>query len=902
MNLWRSLCKISTTHPDTIALREYHGEQISYGQLIRKVEQVSAYIEDNKSLDSDFILLDFTKSKEYIFCMLACIRLRLPFIPIDDKTPGQRLQTILKDSNPSLCLTNHRKEFIDYNSIPKAVSLKKKYIKKRDKDLAYLIYTSGSTGFPKGVLVTYSGIQKFILEQIRMFELKAGSIILQNLSIGFDASISEIGCALFSCNTLVIPDKKTDILKIISEEKISHICLSPSYLSLLSPTQIPKTIKTIIIGGEVCSFKTIQLWSKKVRLINVYGPTEATVCTSMIHCDENYLDSSIGNPISGVNYSIHNTNGKRLNPPCTGELWISGNSLALGYLNQKILEETKFIYKDKIRFYKTGDKVFQSEKNDFIFKGRIDRQFKLHGNLIEPYEIENAILKIKDIFLVKVLKKKIEGRFCLIAYFQSSKTIESSSIRNFLKPKLPSWMIPNYFERVQNFKFNLNDKLVSPIEIDSGQAEIVQLWKTVLNLNEIERTKSFEELGGDSLKFIELNFQLSRFGFPHLNSMSERLSDFLNKKSIEQTDIYSISKLNLETRKYKHVNRTPKKIIQSRKIFLTGGTGFLGTEILQTLLKKSDFEIYALYRRTNKSKKINHPRLIWIEGDLSKSKFDIAMKEFKNLESSISKVLHIAADMNLSKNYNELEKVNVESVKTLLDFCQTKNHKEFHYISTLSVILNSNKIGNIISEKKLSAYKSQKEIYGGYAATKWVSERILEQASNYNKQIFIYRCGLLTGNLRDGRFSDKSFFLNFLRTITQTKKAPLLIGNPSINLTPVCFAAEQICKIMNAKKKNHIYHIAKFPNLPYSELLIILRRLKLNISMVSFTEFFEDSPMDMGAITLINHFEMGKNSFPEFDLFLATGQIFVSRNSKHTKIESLENNESIIKLYLKNLL
>lgn len=177
----------------------------------------------------------------------------------------------------------------------------------------------------------------------------------------------------------------------MAKRRITHIDLPPSVLSLLDATACPPLLRTIIIGGEVCPPEVVRQWAKRVRVVNVYGPTEATVCTSLGVCDpETWSRPLLGQPLAGITYRVLDED---LAPVETGQLFIGGVGLARGYRRQPELTATKFITQSGERLYATGDRVILQPDGEYEFLGRIDRQFKRRGQLVEPEEIEACLQK-----------------------------------------------------------------------------------------------------------------------------------------------------------------------------------------------------------------------------------------------------------------------------------------------------------------------------------------------------------------------------------------------------------------------------------------------------------------------------------------------------------------------------
>ena len=252
-------------------------------------------------------------------------------------------------------------------------------------DLAYVIGTSGSRGYPKPVAVEHRGLVPMLEAQVAAFDLRPGDRVLWMLSPSFDASVSDIGTALLAGAALhVFPDlgrfDLDRLVRALSEWRITHIDLPPSLLPLIDPEDLPASLRTVVVGGEAADPATVRRWASRVRLVNVYGPTEATVCTSLGACHpETWREPLLGQPLPGARYHL-----------IDGELCIEGDCLARGYVGQPELTAVKFPVVDGVRVFRTGDRVRLREDGEFVYLGRVDRQIKLHGRLIAPEEVRDV--------------------------------------------------------------------------------------------------------------------------------------------------------------------------------------------------------------------------------------------------------------------------------------------------------------------------------------------------------------------------------------------------------------------------------------------------------------------------------------------------------------------------------
>ncbi len=850
MNLWKKFVEIENRFPNNIAL-QFGSDKLSFRELKFEVEKFSSFLTLKKER---LVVLYYKKSIEYIIAFLACFRVGKIFIPIDDSIPENRLDEIINQLSNSIKLSNffYREDFIFHS---KSLFYSQKKIKEIQRQLAYIIFTSGSSGKPKGVLVSNKGILNFLESQIIFFEINKDSILLENLSIGFDASISEIGISLLSGAKLVIPTNN-DYKKIILDEKISHICISPSILSTESISEFPNTLKKMILGGETCKIEVARKFSEKFDLINVYGPTEATVCTSFEKMHSYWEKNLIGKPIQNMNYKILDENG---NEADSGELYISGIGLAVGYYKNPELNKIKFVKIKNQNFFKTGDKVSKVGEN-FEFIGRIDRQIKFNGKLIAPEEIEYFLLNKLNLEFVKLEKEFLNKREYLVLYYFSE--INKFKIINELRENFPSWMIPNKFIKQKNLNWNQNQKLILKKEDN-----IEEFLKEILQIKKINFKKSFFENGGDSLKFLELisfltnqkfNINLNEFG---MDSTLNEIFKFQENKT------YLVKDLEFKIN-FSELNFSFSKNFKLRKrIFITGSSGFLGSEIFNKL-DYEKYKIYILKRELNQDNKYFHPNLSFIKGNLKEKNLGIPNTIWKSLKPDI--ILNIASNLNLSKNFYELEKENSNSIYEILELAK-QNNSEIHHISTLSVLLSTNIKEKYLKEKSISEFQIS-EIYGGYASSKFLSEKILEKS---NSNYFIYRLGLLTNSL-NSKILQNSFFINFLKKIFITKKIPNLNPKLEINISPVNLIADEIIKKLFSPKKR-IIHLANLPNLTFKNLADHLKEFDSSLKLVSEKEF--------NSTNLETYLLVEKSKLQHLNLFLATGFEFQVSNSNFINLK-----------------
>ena len=379
------LLSVVQHYPEHIALEE-EGGCISYHQLHQRVHQLGSYLIEQNYPANSGIVISIDKSTDYIIALLAVWWSGHYFIPLTSDLPKQRQQYIVEQSQAVAILTNHSDNNFDkVSEIPILdIGRQSQALHPAVYDinhLAYIFYTSGSTGQPKGVMLQHRGLCNVLKQQIAFFELGTTSRSLFFLNTLFDASISDIGTALLSGACLVFPTQYcltsiSSIQQCLLDKRISYVDIPPSILTILDTTIHYPYLKTIVIGGETVAQSTVSLWKNKVKLMMVYGPTEASICTSMLDCSTvDWNHNYIGRPIDGIDYRIDARN----------ELYISGVGLAEGYWQQPVLTASKFVNIDGQLYFRTGDVVEREATGNYVFRGRLDRQFKMCGKFHDRF-------------------------------------------------------------------------------------------------------------------------------------------------------------------------------------------------------------------------------------------------------------------------------------------------------------------------------------------------------------------------------------------------------------------------------------------------------------------------------------------------------------------------------------
>lgn len=414
--------------------------KLTYKELHLRVMEKQKNIKNKlieENLDNEkkgLIALNINKNSNFIIAQLACSYLDLPFLPLDtvQKNRNNEIISIIK---PILILTDN--EIIYYPEYQKF-----------PREADYVIFSSGSTGNPKGIIMKGQPAINIVSQQASIIGMKPGDKYIWLLSPAFDASLSDIYSTFVSRGILIIPNFDTTkikkLCKYIQDEKIAYMDLPPSmfylFYKVLNNYKLD-SLKGIVFGGESASEIIIKSMCERFNMFQAYGPTETTICSSMNKINVNSNIYDIGTPLNNVEFKILNN-----------ELLISGNMLSLGYFDNEILNKDKFIKIDDIIWFKTGDYVSLIE-NQYIYKGRLDRQFKINSQLISPEEIENKAIRYGASFS----HVHFDGKIHL--YYQGELQIE------LFKESLATYMIPNFIHSTNHID-NISNLLNSNHKFD----------------------------------------------------------------------------------------------------------------------------------------------------------------------------------------------------------------------------------------------------------------------------------------------------------------------------------------------------------------------------------------------------------------------------------------------------
>ncbi|HVG22336.1 MAG TPA: amino acid adenylation domain-containing protein, partial [Blastocatellia bacterium] len=425
-------------------------------------------------------------SPDMVVALLATLKAGAAYVPLDPSHPKARLDFVMADSEVQVLLTQKElagrlpesvAKVVCVDSDHEAIARHSKMNPRRQAgpdDLAYVIYTSGSTGKPKGVKISHRSLVNYVWwakqEYLKNEEL---NFCLYS-SLAFDLTVTSIYTPLLSGNAIIIhfdEDKEALLSNVIKDERVGVLKLTPSHLWLIKDRDNSKSeIKRLILGGEALGTELAKQvhrsFDGRVEIYNEYGPTEATVGCMIYKYDPATDDRAfvpIGRPAANVQVYVLDKELRPVAENIAGELCISGDGLAGGYLNRDDLTAEKFVANPFIpgrSIYKTGDFARWLPCGVVEFIGRKDDQVKFHGHRVELAEISAALChhpQVKNAVIVVTTDGK--GNDVMIAYYVSEEELSAATLRAFLSESIIREIIPNFFVHLERLPLTINGKI-----------------------------------------------------------------------------------------------------------------------------------------------------------------------------------------------------------------------------------------------------------------------------------------------------------------------------------------------------------------------------------------------------------------------------------------------------------
>ncbi|MEH7817043.1 amino acid adenylation domain-containing protein [Bacillus velezensis] len=535
--------------PDARAV-VYDGQILTYRELNERANRIAAALRSNGVGPESVVALLTGRTTELASGILGILKAGGAYLPIGDDVPRERAEWMLKDCKADILLQSDKLDglplsgkrlFIEDIQTKADLSSENPEPLGGPESLAYMIYTSGSTGAPKGVMIEQRSVIRLV-KNSNYIDFTPEDRLLFTSSLGFDVTTFEIFGPLLNGASLYVSDQETyldsDVLEtFIQQNGITTLWLTSSLFNHLSEQNehVFSGLSRLIIGGEALSPSHVNRVRNALPHLSVwngYGPTENTTFSTCFLIEQSYDHSiPIGRPVGNSTAYIINSRGTPQPIGVIGELCTGGDGVARGYFGRPELTEEKFVPNPFVpgeRMYRTGDLARWLPDGTIEYAGRMDDQVKIRGYRVELGEIEAALRSLDGVKEAAVsVRTGQSGNKELIAYMSLQADMDTEKVRSLLSRQLPNYMVPAYMMELEKLPLTPNGKLdrknlpEPELALQTAytaprnelEEQLSVIWQEVLGAKQVGIEDSFFELGGDSIKALQVSARLGRYGW-----------------------------------------------------------------------------------------------------------------------------------------------------------------------------------------------------------------------------------------------------------------------------------------------------------------------------------------------------------------------------------------------------
>ncbi|HSM56063.1 MAG TPA: amino acid adenylation domain-containing protein [Candidatus Sulfomarinibacteraceae bacterium] len=912
--------------PRAVALR-FGDQRVTYEALNRRANRLARALRRRGVGPGALVAVALERSPALVVALFGVLKAGAAYVPLDPAFPKARLQLMLEDAQPRLLLTEEALlpllphsaiETLCVDRDAEMIAAEAAHNPQPPADLpdpadllAYVIYTSGSTGRPKGVAIPHRAVVNFLYSMRREPGLGPDDVLLAVTTLSFDIAVLELYLPLLvGAQAAIAPAEVAadgaQLAALLDEVEATVMQATPAtWRMLLESGWQGKADLRALCGGEALSRPLAkQLLARCAALWNLYGPTETTVWSTVQRVRDGEGPVPIGRPIANTQIYILDAAGQPAPVGVAGDLYIGGDGLARGYLNRPELTAERFVTVEGVagepmRLYKTGDIARYRAGGAILYLGRKDHQVKVRGFRIELGEIEAALAQHPAVQRSVVAARGEGAARRLVAYVvpvegrQADKGPEPPDLQQFLRRRLPDYMVPAAFVPMQALPLTPNNKVdrralpAPPRDARASSApyvaprtpleeELVAMCAAVLarDAASVGVEDDFFDLGGNSLLATRLVFQVREqyevqiplrrlFVAPTVAALAQIVEAGGTGDADQEPDAWRISVEELKAdavlaADIDAAGRAYEPPAEPQRLFLTGATGFVGAFLLRDLLRETEATVTCLVRAADAESGLQRlrrnlqayglwqeafaARIVALPGDLAQPRLGLDEAQFRRLAREMDAVYHNGALVNFVYPYHAHRAANVSGTEEVLRLAAQERLAPVHFVSTLSVFHNGEHDDGVVYSERHDL-EAAGAPFGGYAQSKWVAEKLVQAAMGRGIPAAIYRPGLVSGDSETGAWNTADMMTTLARLSLALGAAPQLDEGDKetqVDVVPVDYVSAAIVRLsLQPDCLGRTFHLNNPRPWSYARLLQWANEAGLGLETVTFARWRE---------------------------------------------------------------
>ncbi len=952
--LWASSSEFEPTQPISLIERFHRisiqyeqkravtdeNESVTFGELSQRVFAIAEYLRARNITSGAKVAVHLTRSVSSVATLIALLDVGAIYIPVDPTYPSVYVNDILQICQPDIIVTNRMHadklppyknpiiyvEDIAHKTEPRSIE----HGRCATSEPFAILFTSGSTNKPKAVIHSQ-------MPYIRRFEwmwsiLPVGEdeVFAQRTSLGFGPHIWEsLGGILQGAHTVIVSDiagkDPERLLQLLALHRVTRVGFVPSLLRVILQSGRGldlnlSHLRICSVAGEPLKESLYQEFKKALPHVQLYVDFGSTEINGIFFCDTNTRPAGetaflLGRPMPRAHVFVLDKQQQPVPPGMPGDLYVGGESLALGYLKQDGRYEpvaNQQISGVDSPLFNTGDRVRYLPDGRLVSLGRQDSQVKIRGMRVNLAQVELALGTLPSLRAVcVVVSRKRNGEARLVALVEVIQDCHVTHIYTAAHELLPQHMVPDEIRlakalpRLPNGKINRREleRLVTQTDMEiqnvsSGDVALI-LRNLIVKIGEhripededIDNT-GIGALGIDSLAVTELALAITEhleiditptqlFSCDTFGRLRRHVQQRLEGKevSIETSDQLELDRLKLSTAVDNL--RYAAELANDGASLITGATGFLGIHLLDELLRSSDDNMYCLIRATSQDAawqiicKISlqyrltvhqrRERITLVLGDITATQLGLSKEVYTHLAATVCRIFHCAATVNHVVGYSQLRPANVLGTFSILELAAMGRCKHIVFSSTIGVCLSEN-AGEPVVSRFEGMVENGAGIVSAYGQSKWLAEHLIwRYAARSGAQVSLFRIGEISGHSVTGLGRCDDIFHNAIKLFLNTAKVPVW-ADGIIDIVPIDFVSKVLVAAgLNIDLGSRVYHLTHPQPMPIEDFFRLVlpeasnKAIRLEEWRVSIaTEYENNSESYLRGFSVLIH--QGKGS------------------------------------------